>query len=391
MMSHPSRTLFLLAAALAVGVSCSRGENGAAGPGGPGGPGAMPAMGVEVVTLALKPVEQRTEFVGTVKSRRSTTIQPQAEGFITRIAVVSGARVRAGATLFQIDSAGQQADVAALESQRAARQADLQFARQQLQRQKTLFDAGASSQSEYEQAQTAVETTEAQIKAIDSQIRGQQVQLGYHTVTAPAAGVVGDIPVRVGDRVSNATVLTTIDANEGLELYLNVPVQQAPQLAVGLPVRLIDDAGKPLAETKINFIAPSVDPQMQSVLAKAPLEGGSFRADQFVRAQVIWKTDEGLTVPLTAVNRISGQFFAFVAEPGEGGAMVARQKAVTVGPVVGNDYVVLGGLKAGEKLIVAGVQKIGDGAPVQVQAAGQPGAAPGAPPQGGAPGAAEAR
>jgi RND family efflux transporter MFP subunit len=389
MMSQSPRRLSLLAAVLAAGIACSRAENGAggAGPGGPGG--AMPAMGVEVVTLAPKPVEQRSEFVGTVKSRRSTTIQPQAEGFITRIAVKSGDRVRAGATLFQIDSAGQQASVAALQSQRASRQADLQFARQQLQRQKTLFEAGASSQAEYEQAQTAVETTEAQIQAIESQIRQQQVELGYHTVTAPAAGVVGDIPVRAGDRVTRSTELTTIDANEGLELYLSVPVQQAPQLAVGLPVRLVDDAGQTIAETTIDFVAPSVDPQTQSVLAKAPLQAGKFRTDQYVRAQVVWKTTEGLTIPLTAVNRVSGQFFAFVAEAGEGGATVARQKAVTLGPVVGNEYVLLSGLAPGERLIVSGVQKIGDGAPVQAQAAGQAPAAPGGPP--GAAGATEGR
>ena len=142
-MSHRSRSFVLLATLLAADVSCSRGQNGAGPGGGPGGPGGgMPAMGVEVVTLAPKPVEQVTEFVGTVKSRRSTTIQPQAEGFITRIAVRSGDRVRAGQALLSIDSAGQQASVAALESQRASRQADLQFARQQLQRQKTLLEAG---------------------------------------------------------------------------------------------------------------------------------------------------------------------------------------------------------------------------------------------------------
>ena len=68
-------------------------------------------MGVEIVTLEAKPVEQLSEFVGTVKSRRSTTIQPQVEGFITRIRVKSGDRVGAGATLMEIDSRVQQASL----------------------------------------------------------------------------------------------------------------------------------------------------------------------------------------------------------------------------------------------------------------------------------------
>ena len=94
---------------------------------------------------------------------------------------------------------------------------------------------------------------------------------------------------------------------------------------------------------------------------------------------MLWSTDPGLTIPVTSVVRINGQFFAFVAEPGEGGALVAHQRAVTLGPVIGNNYVVLGGLKPGEKLIVSGIQKIGDGAPVQAaRGAGGAGGARGA-------------
>lgn len=333
----------------------------------------MPPMPVQAVTLTEKPVDQVTDFIATVKSRRSTTIQPQVEGFITRIAVRSGDRVRAGAVLIEIDSGRQQAAVASLESQKAARQADLQYARQQVQRAKTLYDAGATSQQELEQAQTAVQTSEAQLAAIDAQIREQRVELGYHRVTAPAAGIVGDIPNRVGDRVTTSTIITTVDQNEGLEVYISVPVQQASQLKAKMPVRLLNDGGEVQETTAVTFIAPSVDDQTQSVLVKAPLPSGSpFRTDQFVRVQVVWNSDAGLTVPLTAVSRINGQYFAFVAEKAEGG-MVARQRAITLGPLIGNDYVLLNGLKPGEQLIVGGIQKIGDGAPVMV---GDPAAAP---------------
>ena len=91
-----------------------------------------------------------------------------------------------------------------------------------------------------------------------------------------------------------------------------------------------------------------------------------FRTDQFVRAQIVWAADPGLTVPIISLSRVNGQFFAFVAEAGENGATVARQRAVEVGPVVGNDYVVASGLKAGDRLIVSGIQKVGDGMPVRI-------------------------
>ena len=91
------------------------------------------------------------------------------------------------------------------------------------------------------------------------------------------------------------------------------------------------------------------------------------RVQQFVRTRIIWASTPGLTVPITAVTRISGQYFAFVAEPQEGGGFVARQKPIEVGEVLGNDYVLRSGLKPGDRLIVSGIQKIGDGAPVRPQ------------------------
>lgn len=346
----------------------------------PAGPaGGPPPMPVEVVTLAERPVEQTTEFLGTVKSRGSTTVQPQVEGFITRILVRSGARVAPGTALIEIDASMQQAAVANLESQRAARQADLQYAQQQATRMKALLEAGAASQAELEQAQTGLSTSQAQLKAIEAQIREQRVSLGYHTVTAPTAGVVGDIPVRVGDSVTRSSALTTIDQNAGLEVYLNVPIQQAQNLKVGLPVHLVDDHGETLSTEKISFVAPAVDAATQSVLAKTGIEhAGSFRTEQFVRARIVWTEKPALTAPIVALNRINGQFFAYVAESGDGGKTVAHQRAVEPGPVVGNDYIVNSGLKAGEKLIVSGVQKIGDGAPVTITAPA-PSPAPSAP------------
>lgn len=364
----------LVAAVLNAG--CGRGQAGAPGPGGPPG-GGMPPMAVDVVTLALAPVEETSEFIGTVKSRRSATVQPQVEGFITRIAARSGDRVRAGAVLLEIDAGRQEATVATLQAQRAAREADLAYWTQQAARLGTLLKAGAVSQQEFDQAESQRRGGEAQLAAVDQQIREQRVELGYHRVLAPAAGVVGDIPVRLGDRVTQSSVLTTVDDNQGLEVYLQVPVQQAPDLRVGLPVRLVDDAGATRLITKVAFVAPSVDPVTQSVLAKAALDRpGDLRNAQFVRARVVWRSTEALTVPLVAMTRINGRFFAFVAE-GVGETTVARQRAVDLGELVGNNYVVLKGLSAGERLIVSGVQKIGDGAPVAASEA--PAAAPPAP------------
>jgi RND family efflux transporter MFP subunit len=331
------------------------------------------ALPVEMVTLALQPVERMDEFVGTIKSRRSTVIQPQAEGFLLKILVTPGQRVSPGTPMFEIDSTTLQAALAAWQSTRAAREADAEFAKQQAERAKSLLSVGAGSKQEYEQAVAHQKATEAQLKAVDEQIRQSKAELAYYNVTAPTEGMVGDIPVRIGDRVTRATALTTVEDNSGLEVYVNVPVHQAPNLKVGLPIRIVNDAGDLLTTTRAAFVSPSVDDTTQTVLVKAPIEsrGGTFRADQFVRARIVFSLTEGLTIPVVAVNRINGQYFVFVAESSDKG-LVAKQKSVTLGPVVGNDYLVLAGLKPGEKLIVSGIQKIGEGVPVQAATSGPP-------------------
>lgn len=337
---------------------------GAPGAGGAPGGGA-PAMPVEITTLQPKLVEQTGEFVGTIKSRRSTTVQPQAEGIITHIGVKSGDRVSPGTLILEIDAGPQRAAVAVIEGIHAAREADATFAKQQAARAKTMLDVGAGSQMEYDQAVAQQKAAEAQLKAVEDQIRQQQAELAYYRVTAPTAGVIGDIPVREGDRVTKSTMLTTIEANAGLEVYIAVPVEQAPKLKLGLPVRIISDTNQVLTTERVDFISPSVDDATQTVLVKAAVSDGSkFRTDQFVRARIVWSTAPGLMIPVTSVNRINGQFFAFVAE-NSGRGLAAKQRAVTLGPVIGNDYVVIAGLKPGEQLIVSGLQKIGDGAPVQ--------------------------
>ena len=337
--------------------------------GGPGGPGARGPVPVEILTLAEKPVEQSGEFVGNLRSRRSVTVQSQVEGFITRIHVKAGERVGAGTVLFDIDASSQQAVVANLESVKAAREADLAFARQQVERANKLFAAGAMSKQELDQAVTLQRSMEATLKAIDEQIRQQKNELGYSHVTAATAGVVGDIPVRTGDRITRQTQLTTIEDNSALELYLSVPVQEAPRVKMGQVVHLLDDSGTVIGSEKVSFISPAVDDTTQTVLVKTPISrADTFRARQFVRARLVWSVQPALTVPLVAVTRIGGQYFVFVAEPGQTGGLTARQKPVSVGELVGNDYLVLGGLKVGDKVIVGGVQKIGEGAPVSAAA-----------------------
>lgn len=343
-------------------------SGGAAPPPGAGPGEARPPAAVKIVTLAPKPIDQSSEFIATLRSLRSTTVQPDVEGLVTRIFVKSGDRVRVRTPLVQIDPDKQQASVRSTEAGRAGAEADVVYWRAQVKRLEALVDAGAISRQEFEQAQNSLKTAEAKLSALNAEVREGRVQLQYYRVVAPQAGVVGDISIRVGDRVTTETRITTIDDNESLEAYIEVPLARAPDLRPGLPVQLLDGDGKPVVTNPISFIAPRVDGATQSVLVKTLLKDAppALRAQQFVKARIVWNTSQGLTVPVVAVSRISGQYFCFVAEP-QGEGLVAKQRAVQVGEVLGEDYVIVGGLKAGERVIVTGIQKLGDGAPVKAE------------------------
>ena len=350
----------LFVAGIALSGACHRGDPSAAAPVAP------PPMGVNTIVLQPKPVQQSSDFIATVRSLKSSTVQPDVEGVVTRIFVKSGDRVTTGATLVQIKPDKQQATVQSTQASRAGLEADVEYWRGQVKRLEALVAAGAISRQEFEQAQNQLHTSEARLEALNAQVHEQQVELQYYRVAAPQAGMVGDIPIREGDRLTKSTVITTIDDNNSLEVYVQVPLDRGPDLRVGLPVQLLDADGKIMATNPISFVAPRVDDATQTVLVKSALRDRppSVRTQQFIRARIIWRSAPGLTVPITAVTRINGKYFCFVVDSSAQGT-VGRQRPIDVGELMGNDYVVTSGLAAGDRLIVSGIQKIGDGAPVK--------------------------
>lgn len=342
-----------------LGTACSGGSARGAQPQGPSG------IPVKVETAQLVSVNDTTEYVATLKSRDTAVIMPQVEGVITQIFVHSGSRVAAGASLMQIDPAKQQATLKTQEDTVSAKQAELVWDQQEFDRNSGLYEAKVVSKQALDQSKTALDQAKAQLQALQAQVRQESVQLHYYRVTAPSAGIVGDIPVRVGDRVTTTTPLTTVDKPGSLEAYVYVPIERSGQLKPNLPVQIVDQSGAVIAESRINFISPQVDSTTQTVLAKAPIANTNdkLRNAQFIHARIVWGSQNRTVVPVLAVSRLGGQYFAFVAEQ-QDGKTVAHQKPLSVGDMTGNNYVVLEGIKPGDKIIVSGTQFLIDGAPV---------------------------
>lgn len=327
------------------------------------GPQAMP---VKTLTVALKSVPRSDEYVATIKSRRSATIQPQVDGAITRILVRSGDHVRAGQLLMTIDPLKQQATVDQQRATEAQKKAMYDYNAGEVERQRQLYQNGVTSKQAFDQAQQAFENSKADWQASIAGRQTQQQELAYYSLTAPFAGIVGDIPVHLGDHVSSTTMLTTVDENAQLEAYIYVPTERAANLHPGLTVQIVNSKGDLIETTQLDFVAPTVDNSLQGILAKAPIKSSldRFRSEQLVKARVIWSSAPTPTIPVLSVTRIGGQSFVYVAEKSDKGTF-ARQRAVTLGDTVGNDYAVTSGLKAGDNVIISGTQFLVDGAPVQ--------------------------
>ena len=325
----------------------------------------MQAMPVQTVAVSLAPVAQSSEYVATILSRRSATMQPQVSGRLIGIQARSGDHVKAGQTLMQIDAQPQLATVEADRATERQKKALYDYNTVEVDRQHKLFDAGVISRDVWDQAQQSYANTKADYESSVSLRKTQEEQLAYYTVKAPFDGVIGDVPVHVGDYVSSSTVLTTVDENKDLEAYIYVPTEHASDVKLGMQVELYDTGGKLLEKSRADFVSPQVDSSLQGILVKVPVHATPemVRNAQLIKAKVIWNTKPMAVIPVLAVTRLGGQTFVFVAREQQG-KYIATQIPVVLGDTVGNTYSISSGLNAGDKVIVSSTQFLVNGMPV---------------------------
>ena len=324
------------------------------------------AMPVQVAPVTLSPVPRSDTYVATIKSRRSATMQPQVDGNLVNIFVKSGDLVRAGQVLMRVDPLKQMATVQSQQGTQAQKKAVYDYSQIQFERQRKLFEDGVVSRDAYDQATQAYQNAKADYEANAALTDTQKQQLAYYDIRAPFTGIVGDIPVHLGDYVSTTTLLTTVDENADLEAYIYIPTERAGLVRQGLPVEILDTAGRTLVKSRISFLSPQVDNGLQSILAKAeiPRTADLLRNQQLVNARVIWSTTPAPVVPVLAVSLVGGQTFVYIAAQ-KGDGYIAHQVPVMLGETVGNTYPVISGLKPGDKVITSGLQFLQEGAPVK--------------------------
>ena len=370
---------------------------------------------VKLETLQASTVIKSSQFVGALEAKERVALRPETNGRVTEIFVESGERVEKGTPIMQLSPERTQAEVnraqaeveAAQSAVRTAQaelaaaaadvksaQSEVNLQNEEYERTQFLVQEGAQAQQQLDRVQRDRESARSQLQAAQKQVdaarsrleqersalkRAQaelavfQEDLSDTLIVSPISGTIGDINAEIGEylQAGSQDDLTVISQNNVLELNLRIPIEQADQLQKGLTVELFTaNREQPLMTGKINFIAPQVDMQAQAVLAKAVFENtdGKLKDDQFVQARVIWEEQTGVLIPTTAVSRLAGQTFAFVAQPSqEGDQLIAKQKPVQLGAIQGNSYQVISGLQPGDTLITSGILNLSDGAPIMPQ------------------------
>lgn len=378
------------------------------------------AVPVTLESMQPSTLRDQAEFVGTLDAQAGVVLQPEANGRITRIYVSSGDQVAAGDPIMELSADRSQAELSAalasvsaaqsardnsraqlqsLVAQRIRIEADVKLQDTEFERTQRLVEAGAQSQQELDEVERDRNAATASLTAAREEIEAAQASLAQaeafleqsqataeatredlldKTVTAPIAGVVGDIPVELGDYVQPGATLTTITQNEVLELEIDVPAEQIGEIQLGMPVELFTfSSDDPVATGSLSFISPQTDAATQTVLAKARFSNlsSNLQDNQRVDVRVVLDERPGLLVPATAITRLGGQSFVYVAAdapPPEDGqppmeGQVAQLRPVTLGAMQGNNFQILDGLSAGEEIVTTGLLNLQDGSPIAPQ------------------------
>ncbi|HHH2220147.1 TPA: efflux RND transporter adaptor subunit AcrA [Yersinia enterocolitica] len=343
---------------------------------------AQQAPEVGIVTLKAAPLNITTELPGRTSAFRVAEVRPQVSGIILKRNYVEGSDVTAGTSLYQIDPATYQAAYDSAKGDLAKAQAAAEIARLTVNRYKPLLGTNYISKQEYDQAVSNSMQANAAVVAAKAAVESARINLAYTQVTSPISGRTGKSSVTEGALVTSgqATALTTVqqldpmyvDVTQSSDEFLRLKKELADgtlkQENGKAKVRLLLESGSEYAETgTLEFSGVTVDETTGSITIRAifPNPNEALLPGMFVRARL----DEGvrpdaLLVPQQGVTRNPrGEATAMVV----GADDKVELRTLVANQAIGNKWLVTEGLKAGDRLIVSGLQKIRPGVQVKVQ------------------------
>ncbi len=356
-------TVILVVAALGgrrFGLFGSSGPDAGGGQGGPG-MGQMPPMPVDVDTARQGSVVDAVRASGRIEAVSAVDLRPDEQGRITELLFQEGQAVAAGTPLVRIDDA-------LLRAQAERATADRDLARQQLERVRRLRADNAASPADLERVEAAARSADAALNVLTLQIERS-------TVRAPFAGVVGQRYVSAGDYVTTSTRLLTLQTTDPQRAVIEVPERYAADLRRGQSVEFTVAAHPDrVFRASVEFIDPVVQTESRTIVvkARAPNAGGRLKAGMFIEARLATATRPGaVIVPEDAVQPLRTANIVWAVVDGK-----ANRRVVVLGTRSAGVVEIVSGVRAGELVVVGGLERMQEGAPVAPRPRGAPGAAP---------------
>jgi membrane fusion protein (multidrug efflux system) len=336
-----------------------------------GGLGATKSLQIKTMMAAVKLMPQPSETVssfvvreeqwqdtleavGTITAVQGVTVTPELPGMVSEISFESGSVVAKGDVLARLDTASEQAQLRAVEAQ-------LELARINLDRERTLRKENMVSQSDLDSAEATVKQLQANADAI-------RTTIDKKTIRAPFAGKLGIRAINLGQYLEAGKPIVSLQSLEPVYADFSLPQQDISRLTNGMPVRLSLDAypGRKF-EGKLTAINPDLDSSTRSVGIQATFDNAErlLRPGMFARVQVLLpQHQKSLVIPLTSVlNNPYGDSVYVIEESTEGGTqhLAVRQQFIQVGRTRGDFVSVTSGLKPGDKIASSGVFKLRNG------------------------------
>jgi membrane fusion protein (multidrug efflux system) len=349
---RPAALVFAACAAAAT-AGCGKQADGASTGrpgGGPGSAGARPAQPVEVAEAQRRRVEDAITGTGQIEAVQSIELRPEVEGRIVEILFREGAPVEEGQPLFRIDDSELRTLVAQAEANR-------DLAQQSLDRTRLLMASQGATQSDLERAEAQARSSQAQLDLL-------RLRLNRTTVRAPFTGVAGARTVSLGDFVNSQTRLVTLQTVNPQRATLNLPERYAERLRVGQRITFTVAAlGNREFTGIVDFVDPVVTQPARTILIKAQalnprreLQPGMFVEGRLVAAV----RENAVVVPEEAILPVQGAAIVYVVEN-----ETAQRREVRVGWRTPGFAEIVAGLEAGERVVVGGLERLTQGAPVR--------------------------
>jgi membrane fusion protein, multidrug efflux system len=335
-----------------------------------------PALAVSVIEVAPRAVPVVFDAVGRTEGSREVQVRARVSGILERQLFTEGDSVKAGAALFQIERAPFEIELAQARGALAQELAKEDLARQDYERLKGLADRRAISQKEADQASSAYEQERAAVQVARARVRQAELNLSYTTVTAPIGGITGRAQQSIGSLVSpnnDTAILTTLTRGDPLWVRFSLAEPEYARVRSGegkdAQVALeLADGTRYKEPAKLNFSGSTVDANTGTVQMRAEVPNPRLELlpGQFVRVHITAGAERAIVVPQSAVLQNEGGRFVWVV----GADGKAAQRSIKAGNWIGQDWVVLEGLKGGDTVIIDNLARLRPGAPVAPKKAG---------------------